>query len=467
MKRPVSTTIIIRLRGNHMSVLRPKYLLSLILCACIPASAWATNGYFTHGTSTAEKGLAGAGVAYSQDTLSAANNPAGMVWQGARYDVGIALFSPMRSYSSTGGPFLPPGTACGANCPFSIGDGDQSIDSDNEMFLIPQFGYNWVLGQDSSIGLSVYGNGGMNSEYAGGTAILGTPSGTNAQLPGTFGDGTAGVDLSQLFISTTYSAKVSPSTSWGISAIVAYQRFEAKGLGNFAPFSSDPSNLSNNGYDSSTGIGLRLGFQTELTPGIRFGAAYQPKIDMSAFDSYSGLFAEGGDFDIPSNYSLGLAFDVGTTGVFLIDLQQINYEDVASVSNSITPLTDGSCNLGGVGDGCLGASNGAGFGWQNMQVVKLGYQWGAGKTTWRVGYSRGDQPIPSDEVLFNILAPGVIEEHVTFGFTREIDAASAFNFAAMYAPSNSVTGKNTFDPSQDIELEMDQYELTFSYNRKL
>jgi long-chain fatty acid transport protein len=87
--------------------------------------------------------------------------------------------------------------------------------------------------------------------------------------------------------------------------------------------------------------------------------------------------------------------------------------------------------------------------------------------TWRVGYSKGDQPIPSDEVLFNILAPGVIEEHLTFGFTRQLDANSDINFALMYAPSVSVDGENTFDPSQEIELEMDQYEVAFTYNRRL
>ena len=131
----------------------------------LPATAWATNGYFTHGTSTIEKGLAGAGVAYSQDTLAAANNPAGMVWQGESYDIGAALFSPSRNYSAKGGPT--PG--CGpTGCTFSIGDGDQSIDSDNDYFLIPQFGYNWEITPERTIGLSVYGNGGMNTEYKGG-----------------------------------------------------------------------------------------------------------------------------------------------------------------------------------------------------------------------------------------------------------------------------------------------------------
>ena len=449
---------------------RSKSGLAALALLILPVSAWATNGYFTHGVSTAEKGLAGAGVAYSQDTLAAANNPAGMVWQGKRYDVGAAIFGPMRSYSAEGGPQS--GCSPSGQCTFSIGDGDQSIDSENEAFLIPQFGYNWVIDPDRTIGISVFGNGGMNTEYKGGTATLYVPtsptSGTFETFAGTFGDGTAGVDLAQLFLATTYAAKISESTSWGISAILAYQRFEAKGLGNFAAFSSDPDNLTNNDHDTSTGLGVRFGFQSEVSPGIRIGVAYQPEIDMSEFDDYSGLFADDGDFDIPSNFTAGAAFDVGATGMLLVDFQQINYEDVAAVSNPISKLN--SCldaSFAPTGDGCLGASDGAGFGWEDIQVVKLGYQWMDGKMTWRVGYSHSDQPIPSSEVVFNILAPGVVEDHFTFGFTRELDANSAINFAAMYAPSTSVKGTSNFDPSQEIDLEMDQYEIAFTYNRRL
>lgn len=453
-----------------MKTVRLKVICFTLLTLTFPATVLATNGYFSHGTSVAEKGLAGAGVAYSQDTLAAANNPAGMVWQGQRYDIGAALFSPMRNYKATGGPSAPAGTPCGANCPFSIGDGYQNIDSENEAFLVPQFGYNWVIDTDSTVGVSVFGNGGMNTEYKGGTAILGTPSGSNAELPGTFGDGTTGVDLSQLFIATTYSRKFSPTSSWGVSGIVAYQRFKARGVGNFAAFSSDPGNLSDNGYDDSYGFGVRVGVQSEISPGIRVGASYQPEIDMQEFDDYSGLFADDGDFDIPSTYTVGVAFDVGSTGVLVVDVQQINYEDVDAVSNPIKPLTDGSCApgpTGGTGSGCLGGSDGAGFGWEDMTIVKIGFQWDAASTTWRVGYSTGDQPIPDSEVTFNILAPGVIEEHFTAGFTRQLDDKSSINFAAMYAPSKSITGTNTFDPAQEIELEMDQYELAFTYSRNI
>ena len=87
----------------------------------------------------------------------------------------------------------------------------------------------------------------------------------------------------------------------------------------------------------------------------------------------------------------------------------------------------------------MGGSSGAGFGWQDMTVVKLGYEWQSSDAwTWRVGYSMTDQPIPESEVLFNILAPGVIEEHFTFGFTRALANNSDLNFALMVAPTVSV-----------------------------
>jgi long-chain fatty acid transport protein len=425
--------------------IRSKILLSALVLPILPMTAWATNGYFSHGTSVAEKGLAGAGVAYSQDTLSAANNPAGMVWQGGAWDIGAALFSPIRKYTVTGG---------GAG--FALAPG--TYDSENELFVIPQFGYNWAIGDKRTIGISVYGNGGMNTEWK------------SADPPGTFGAGVAGVNLEQLFISTTYSAKFSERSSWGISAIAVRQTFEATGVGSFAPFSTDPTKLSNNGDDTSLGLGARLGVQLGFGTGWTFGAAYQPKIKMDEFDSYAGLFAEKGGFDIPETWTLGLAWEVNKGHNLVFDVQQINYSGVAAISNPIASLVPptGSCPTGDT-TGCLGGSSGAGFGWQDMTVYKLGYEWASSDAwAWRVGYSFTDQPIPTTETMFNILAPGVVEQHFTFGFTRSYSNNNDFNFALMYAPSVSVKGANPFiapGGSQDIELEMYQYELAFSYSK--
>lgn len=456
----------------------------LIACAVtaaltVPMTAMATNGYFSHGYGTKNKGLAGGGVALSQDAMAAATNPAGMVTIGDRMELGAALFSPStRSYSATAAATPPDGAACttgGApGCAFTIGGSNnaQTIESENDFFLIPHFARNWMLGADQSVGVSVFGNGGMNTEYKGGVAQHDDGSafpapGNYVTAPGTFGDGTttAGVNLEQLFIATTYSRKISNTASWGASLMAAYQRFEAKGLASFGGFSTNGAALTNNGVDSSTGFGFKLGVQGEVAKGVTLAASYQSKTDMSKFSKYAGLFAEGGDFDIPSTWTLGLAWDTSPKSTLTFDVQQINYTDVAAISNPISYLV-GSSNSCATGTAarCLGGSQGAGFGWDDMTIYKLGYQFEtASDMTWRVGVSVGDQPIPNSETMFNILAPAVMETHLTMGFTMETGKDSEFNFAAMYAPKKEVTGASPLNPGQNITIGMTQYEVEASW----
>ncbi len=104
-----------------------KSLLAVAVSSMLVAPlAEATNGYFAHGYSTKEKGLAGAGTAYSHDSLAAATNPAGMAFVGERMDIGLAMFSPSsRGYNVTGTappvagfPVIVAGPAC--NIAFSL-----------------------------------------------------------------------------------------------------------------------------------------------------------------------------------------------------------------------------------------------------------------------------------------------------------------------------------------------------------
>ena len=447
--------------ANRWSKLALNFAVGLAISA--PACVFASMGYFGHGYSMKERGVAGAGVAYSQDSLAAATNPAGMVFVGNRLDIGALLFNPMRDYTTTGGPsaMCPggPGT-----CSFSVGP--QSLSSENELFLIPQFGRNWMIHDNSSAGLSIYINGGLNTEYEGGTATF-DPTQTGGgftAFPGTFGSGTTGVDLTQIFFNGSYARKFGSrgQAAWGVSGIIVVQSFEAKGLATFAPYSTNPSKLSNNGHDISTGFGLKVGIQGKVTQKLALGASYQSKIGMDEFDDYAGLFAEQGSFDIPATWTVGLAFDVTPKSKFVLDIQEIMYSDVESLGNPfsqlLTQCSPGLPTTGGTGAGCLGGSDGVGLGWEDMTIVKLGYQWQSSPNwTWRVGFATGDQPIPSSEVLFNIVTPVVLEEHVTFGFTRTLGESSEVNFALTVAPSNSVKGVNPLDPAQTIELKMKQY----------
>jgi len=461
-----------------------KSLLAVAVSGLLAAPlAQATNGYFMHGYSTKNKGLAGAGAAFSQDAMAAAVNPAGMAFVGKRVDVGLQIFSPSpRKYTSTGTAtnFVDPTTG---EFTFSIGDGSQSIESENDFFLLPHGAINWVMSDKATIGLAVYGNGGMNTEYKGGfasvdTALVAPPGtvvpGTSAtQLPGTYGggaitqdEGTAGINLEQMFFNFNAAYKLNDKHALGGGLIVVGQRFRAQGLEFFGSFSTDPANLSGNVNSLSWGLGAKVGYQGEVADGVRVGISYQSKISMGEFDEYKGLFAEGGDFDIPSTYTLGVSFDVGQTGVIVADYQRINYSDVASISNPFANImTCDPNNTPASGAGCLGGSNGAGFGWQDIGIFKVGYQWTAAKIDWRLGYSHSDQAIPESEVLFNILAPATVRDHLTFGLTKDVGKTQEFNFSLMYAPNESVKGPNAFDPpnaggtGQTIEIEMSQIDL--------
>jgi hypothetical protein len=144
--------------------------------------------------------------------------------------------------------------------------------------------------------------------------------------------------------------------------------------------------------------------------GLAVGGRVLPEPDQhDPLDEYSGLFAEKGGFDIPQTFTGGWPCSPRRANVAL-DVQWINYESIKSVGNDFLP------NLALA---ALGVENGAGFGWHDMTVYKAGVQFEASeKWTLRGGYSYGRQPIRSNEVLINILAPGVMEQHVSAGVTR-------------------------------------------------
>lgn len=442
-----------------------KTLIALsISSALVAPSAFATNGYFAHGYSTAEKGMAGAGVAYSKDSIASATNPAGMVKVGERMDIGAALFNPNRKYTASN----PSGAATIGNTgfpAFPLTPGE--YESSHDIFLIPHFGYNWMLDTTSSFGIAAYGNGGMNTDYE--NVVNRNPATGAVVSTGTFGGGAVGIDLKQLFINASYSKQIDTENSVGASLIMAYQTFKAHGLGAFGGlgFSNDATKLTGNGDDSSMGFGVKLGWQGDINKDVTLGVSYQSKMSMSEFDDYAGLFAEQGGFDIPATATFGFAWKTSDRSTLVVDLQQIYYSDVPSIGNAGVNNLFACGGAGGAPNAaCLGGSTGAGFAYDDMTVIKIGYEWDQNDITWRVGVSDGDQPVSEKETLLNILAPAVIDTHLTFGFTMPIDSASEFTFAGMYGLSNDVSGPTQFDNSQTVELEMDQFELQGTYTMK-
>ncbi len=410
------------------------YAFIITSICCFPVSAQATNGYWAHGYGTKSKALAGAGAALPLGGMDAAANPATMAYLDDRLDFGLAAFYPSRGFTADNNPqpgfaFLPAGTST----------------SRNDTFIFPHIARNWHLDEQASVGASIGGNGGMNTQYD--AAVFSSfNNGANIATSPT------GIDFRQIFLGLTYSKKISPDHSFGITPILAGQTLKATGLEPFKAYSLSPDHVTNKGYDYSQGAGVKIGWYSRLTDKFSLGFSCQSRMWMSRFDDYRGLFAEQGDFDIPPNIIAGIAYKITPKITLVADVQHIFYEDVKSVSNaSDLVFTPGSIQLG--------TDGGLGFGWKDMTIGKFGVQWEClPDLTLRGGYSHGNQAIASNQVLFNILAPATTNDHFTLGLTKILNNTE-LNISFMYAPEDRVYGTNPNTGTQTMNLHMDQLEV--------
>ena len=384
----------------------------------LPGVALATAGYFSLGYGVKSSGMGGVGIALPQDGLAAATNPAGTAFVGDRVDLGLTWFMPNRGAEISGNQ-QPPG--------FPNLDGSYN-GNETRNFFIPEIGYVKQFSPQLSGGVAVYGNGGLNTDYG---------SNPFAAFGGT---GNAGVDLSQLFISPSLAYKITPDHSIGIAVNIAYQRFKAEGLPPaFANpmFSESWTNMTDNGYDSAWGWGGRIGYTGKITPELTIGATYATKTYMGKFDKYQGLFAEQGDFDIPANFGVGVAWKAMPELTLAADYMRIQYSGVKSIANPIDNLFTGNQ---------FGSNNGPGFGWEDVNVYKLGAAYEMGDWTLRGGYAYASQPIPESQTFLNILAPGVVQHHLTLGATWATSKTGELSFNYVHAFEKTVNGSGSIPP---------------------
>lgn len=415
-----------------------KYLSSFISIAVIAplfsTSAFATTGYFMHAYSVKSQGNAGTAIANFQDSLTIASNPAGLSWLDKRVDAGLTIFSPDRESEITGNGY-------GANGQY---DGNS-----RKYFVIPDVGYVHPVNEQVTAGIAVYGNGGMNTNYK------------NNPYAVYDNTGSAGISLTQAFISPALSWKYAENQSIALAANILYQRFSAQGFAGdvFGGASSNGAAISDRGNDDSYGVGARIGWSAKPNDKLTLGASYSSKINASRFKKYEGLFAKQGDFDVPESYGVGLNYQLTPALSVATDYLRINYSDVDSVGNKLDQL---------FANNKFGTTQGPGFGWDDINVYKISATYQASeKLTLRAGYSYNDQPVKNDQTFLNILAPGVVQEHLSVGATWQLDDQQNVSVAYTHALKETVQGNNSIPANfggGEANLSMSQNILGVSYS---
>ena len=150
---------------------------------------------------------------------------------------------------------------------------------------------------------------------------------------------------------------------------------------------------------------------------------------------------------------------------------RVFYSDVAAIANPIENLA--------TPDGFLGENDGAGFGWDDQNIYKVGLKYKYSKDLdFMIGYNYGAVPMPKSQLLFSAVAPAVTEKHLTTGVAYRQNKNMEWTVAYVHAFHNKEEGLansggqfDQFFPNKDLtgpgnmalEMEQDSIELTFSY----
>ncbi len=237
-----------------------------------------------------------------------------------------------------------------------------------------------------------------------------------------------------------------------VAAVFARQGYATWGLGSTAV----NSRLTPADADQSSGSGLRLGFTSEVAPGVEIGAAYQSRIDMDAFNEYRGVYSEPGDFDIPASANIGIVVQATPRASLSFDVQRVLYSEVNTFTSSLLP--DRFLSL-------LGDSASPEFNWRDLTIYRVGWNWRSGEDlTWQLALSTTQQPTPTSEPLARALEPEFADRNMSIGFTKRTGRRARLNFAASYADSVYYLGNSNYSRSSNLDGDQFEFEVIWVWD---
>ena len=88
--------------------------------------------------------------------------------------------------------------------------------------------------------------------------------------------------------------------------------------------------------------------------------------------------------------------------------------------------------------------------------------------TVRAGWNHGDNPVRNNEQTFNIIAPGIVTDHLTMGMTYALSPTSELTMSYMHAFEKEQSGVTS--PNAQVggseKIRMTQDSLGIAYGLK-
>ena len=396
--------LLIYLMYNHIYYnFQRNFMKKIILLSTIASVAlFATNGDLMMGHGVKATGMGGVGIAVSHGAESIYSNPAMLKdVKGSEFVGSVTMFMPNVNFESNAGsnadPRMPAPTS-------STSDADRSF--------LPEFAYAHRNNEHIVWGIGIGGTAGMGVDQKN------KPSGA-------FGMQTE-LQVAKIGIPVAYT---NGALTLAVEPVLQYSTLEI----NY----QTQAGISNNPKSTSTGFGVNFGMAYDMG-NLTLGALYQSKIEASYKDNISKAMGDfgvrsvtsGDSLDQPAEMGVGVAYKMGNN-TFAMDLKKVGWSDVSGYED---------------------------FGWENQNIVAVGYQYKTPTWAFRAGYNHGKSPIQEldgsatnpanyDNAAINFFNlagfPAVVEEHFTVGGDYSVSDALSLSFAFVYSPEVTETFDTT------------------------
>ena len=261
------------------------------------------------------------------------------------------------------------------------------------------------------------------------------------------------IGLQRSVASPSITLDLGAGTLVGVSAVLAYQRFASLGMG-MADFDVSERPTSWASRDTSFGTGMRLDAFQQITPRLAITAGYQSRVDMDAFNSYRGVYADAGDFDIPAQSSFGLSYALTSSFSADLGVDRLNYSEIKPFTSNGLPLRF----LALLGDGLS-----PNFAWQDLTVYSAGWSWRnsvLGELRFR--YTTRQQPLPTSALLTQALQDDIARYSVSMGWSRPTGRQSRLSLLTNYASAPYLVGAPSYNSQSGQKANRLEFQALWS-----
>jgi long-subunit fatty acid transport protein len=262
------------------------------------------------------------------------------------------------------------------------------------------------------------------------------------------------VRLKRTVVAPSYTSRWGNQGSFGVTAVLAYQRFASLGLGESSLADDAPMWPVVPG-ETSYGAGLRLDIGNTLLNRLSWSAAYQSRVNMDALNSLRGVYTDPGQFDIPASASVGVSYALTPSLSFDVGAQRVKYSEVTPFTSPALPRRFLAL---------LGSGASPVFAWQDLTVYSAGWTWrddAFGNLELR--YTTRQQPSPTSALLSNALDSNPADHTVAVGYSRSTGQQATLRLQAIYSSAPYFLGVPSYRSSERVTGNQVEYEAAWSW----